>query len=637
MAVNSPLHRGTEDAVVNNGVDQSKDILSLLPGKLPQSSLPADVEPADVARQFVASLPTLAVSQLKEHAIWRDTFALSGTMRTFYTDVTVLAAWQELIRDRGAKDFELFAPAVQQVKLDEQTQWIEGRFFFTAEKPIKTKCSGFLSICSTSDGGWKIWVIKTILEQIAGQADVDTMAPVGTPDGTVQAQINGSVDGLPYFDTVIVGGGMCGLATGGRLKALGVSYVCLEREQNLEDPWAKRYKSAKLHTVRNYAHMPFDRTFGPEFQEFLTKDEVAKGHADWAKRYGINVWLSTSLDTGKYDASSSLWILNITRDGRASQLQAKHLIFATGAGCHTPVVPPWADREKFGGKVIHSVNYHDADSWKGLRGIVVGAGNTGHDVASDMVAAGLSSVTMVQRSPTFVLPVENMMQRYKGTSLSPICLQDLPKLIFKTIGVYNDVIPTEISDRIWFSAPMSVGRLVSGKNFHRMAAETPERWEALAKAGFKADPFGDIQRAINVKLGGFYIDVGAGKLITDGQIKMKSDAVPVAYSETGLVFSDGSMVPADVIVLATGFLGNLKEHVSRLLGADVAERAGDCFGVDEEGELHGVFKPTGHPGLWYIGGGMGHSRYYSRFLALQIKADVMGTPFPVYSRHKHTL
>ena len=71
------------------------------------------------------------------------------------------------------------------------------------------------------------------------------------PHGTALAQMNGSVDGLPYFDTVIVGGGMCGLAMGGRLKTLGVSYVCLEREQSLEDPWAKRYKSAR----RRYAFL----------------------------------------------------------------------------------------------------------------------------------------------------------------------------------------------------------------------------------------------------------------------------------------------------------------------------------------------------------------------------------------------
>lgn len=245
MAAENSLHWRTGEAVVNNGVDQSRDILGMLPGKLPQGSLPADVKPADIASQLVASLPTLTASQLKDDAIWRDTFALSGTMRTFYTSTTILQAWHELIRDRGAKGFESFAPAVQQIKLDEHSQWIEGRFFFTVEKPVKTKCSGFLSICPTPEGGWKIWVIKTVLEQIEGQGDVDKMEPAEVPHGTALAQMNGSVDGLPYFDTVIVGGGMCGLAMGGRLKTLGVSYVCLEREQSLEDPWAKRYKSAR--------------------------------------------------------------------------------------------------------------------------------------------------------------------------------------------------------------------------------------------------------------------------------------------------------------------------------------------------------------------------------------------------------
>ncbi|KAI3391250.1 hypothetical protein diail_7668 [Diaporthe ilicicola] len=535
--------------------------------------------------------------------MWRDTVALSGTLRTFYTASTVVEAWNELVRDRAAGDFQLSAPTVPVAKLDENTQWIEARFTFTIEKPQKLLCSGFLSVVLSPDGTSKIWVIKTVLEQICDQPDVDKLDPVQPPQDDVQELRNGSNDGIPCFDVAIVGGGMCGLATGGRLKALGVSYVCLESQDRLEDVWGKRYKSAKLHTVRNYAHMPFDRTFGPEFQEFLTKDEVAKGHADWAKRYGVNVWLSTTLVSGSYNGTSALWTLNTTRHFYGEAL--------------TPVVPHWPNCNSFRGQVIHSVDYHDADSWKGLRGVVVGAGNTGHDVASDMVAAGLSSVTMVQRSPTFVLPVENMMKRYAG--------------------VYNDVIPTETSDRIWFAAPMPVARLVAAKNFHRMAAETPERWEALAKTGFKADPFGDIQHAINVKLGGFYIDVGAGKLITDGKIKVKSDGVPVAYSDEGLVCSDGSVLPADVVVLATGFLGNLKEHVARLLGKEVAERAGDCFGVDEEGELHGVFKPTGHPGLWYIGGGMGHSRYYSRFPALQIKAHLMGKPFPVYSKHKHAL
>lgn len=113
------------------------------------------------------------------------------------------------------------------------------------------------------------------------------------------------------------------------------------------------------------------------------------------------MWLSTSLESGNYNESSGQWNLSINPKGEAGHLRGRHLIFATGAGCYTPVTPQLANREKFRGKIIHSVEYQDADSWKCLRSVVVGARDTGHDVASDIVSAGLSSVTIVQRSPTY--------------------------------------------------------------------------------------------------------------------------------------------------------------------------------------------------------------------------------------------
>jgi hypothetical protein len=74
---------------------------------------------------------------------------------------------------------------------------------------------------------------------------------------------------------------------------------------------------------------------------------------------------------------------------------------------------------------------------------------------------------------------------------------------------------------------------------------------------------------------------------------VKSDSPAVRYYEKGLVFADGTKVEADVIVFATGFVGNLKQHVAQIFGGKVAEKAGDCFGLDSEGEVLGAFKPTG--------------------------------------------
>ncbi|KAH6970729.1 hypothetical protein BKA56DRAFT_622399 [Ilyonectria sp. MPI-CAGE-AT-0026] len=154
------------------------------------------------------------------------------------------------------------------------------------------------------------------------------------------------------------------------------------------------------------------------------------------------------------------------------------------------------------------------------------------------------------------------------------------------------------------------------------------------RAGFKIDPFGDIQDAINIRLGGHYIDVGTSAKIGKG-LADQSEVRRCRCAENGLVFSDGAEVKADVIVFATGFIGNLRHYVGNIFGGEIAKKSGDCFGINTEGEVLGAFKPLQQPGLWNIGGALGHARYYSRFIALSIKADDNGTPLPVYHDHQY--
>jgi len=111
---------------------------------------------------------------------------------------------------------------------------------------------------------------------------------------------------------------------------------------------------------------------------------------------------------------------------------------------------------------------------------------------------------------------------------------------------------------------------------------------------------------------------------------MQSNALPTHYTSTGLGFSDGTEIPASVIIFSTGFVGNMRTDIARIFGEEVASRADDFWGLDEEGELKGAFKRNRQPGLWYMGGTIGHSRYFSRFVALQIKADRLGTPLSIY-------
>jgi len=121
----------------------------------------------------------------------------------------------------------------------------------------------------------------------------------------------------------------------------------------------------------------------------------------------------------------------------------------------------------------------------------------------------------------------------------------------------------------------------------------PERFDALEKAGFKLDRVGSVAEHVWDRFGGHYVDVGASAKISNGQIKVKSDALPVRYLEEGLQFSDESELKADVILFATGFEVNMKSQVATLFSPETAEKVGDFWGFDSEGEVKGAFRPCG--------------------------------------------
>ncbi|CZR43891.1 uncharacterized protein FPRO_13699 [Fusarium proliferatum ET1] len=612
-----------------------KSLLELLPGNLPQANVPPNTNLESVADHVLKSFPHIDKRHFTTDAIWRDTYALTGTIRTFYFEAAA-EEWSALSNTHGVSSVSLVPGSAKILSPEGGIEWIDCKFTFHTTTPA-TECSGMLSLVPSSDGSWKIWILRTILEQLSNHGNVDSMETadilfngncaienesysIGTSNR------NDSLKGLPngttadqsprHFDAVIIGGGQSGLSTGGRLQALGVSYVIIEKNAQVGDAWGLRYESARLHTVREYSHLPFDRTFGSDYGEYLGKDELARGHKKWAEKYGIDIWLSTNVTSGSWNDDTRTYTLDIVKEGRSMQIITRHVVIATGAGSQTPVFPNISNKDSFKGTLLHSADYSNAQAWAGKTGIVIGTANTAHDVADDMYEAGMK-VTMVQRSRTFVLPAEFIKERY-----------DL---------IYNAQIPTEVSDRAMFTPPVSIARLLSFKTFHAMARSQPERYEALERAGFRVDPFGDIQDAINIRLGGHYIDVGTSAKIGKGLIKVKSDAAAERYTEHGLAFSDGTEIKADVIMLATGFVGNLRQHVDKIFGSAIAKRARDCYGLDSKGEVLGAYKLLEQPGLWYIGGSLGTARYFSRFIALSIKADVLGQTLPVYRDHKFNI
>ena len=365
-----------------------------LPCALPTTSIPEQVDPIKVAKSLPDDLRQLDATHLAPDAIWRDLFALTGTTRTFYSAGNVAEAWKETTTRGGGHSFNLKPQSAQVIRLPNGSSWIQAAFTFETETAPAAICNGFLSLVPEEDGSWKVWVLRTVLDQLKGIANVDHFDPPPAASGA-----NGALDPTA-FDCVVVGGGTAGLSTAGRLKALGISYAVLDKHSNVGDSWKKRYRSARLHTTREYSHLPFNRTFPSEYQEWLTKDDLARGYQDWVKKFDINIWLGTTLLSGSWDNKARSWSLNCERGEGKLAITCKHLVLALGAGSQAPKIPQYPGMESFEGTMIHSADFQDASEWGGKHAIVVGTANTAHDVAEDMQEAGCSTVTMIQRSRT---------------------------------------------------------------------------------------------------------------------------------------------------------------------------------------------------------------------------------------------
>jgi hypothetical protein len=251
--------------------------LPSLPCALPTAAVPDEVDLTSIASQTQKALSNLTQDDFCPDAIWRDSFALTGTLRTFYSAGAVFKAWTETSATHRPGRFTI-GPAPLRVVRMATGAWVDVPFTFETAGVPSTTCSGFASMAL--DGGWKIWVLRTILEGLKGEPSVDVLEPVAnsgqdnaigeTMNGVVRVNGNGEhitttpVDSSTgskgasrsvnynndsnspnHYGCVIIGGGQAGLSTGGRLQALGVSYVILEKNDEVGDNWKTRYDSTK--------------------------------------------------------------------------------------------------------------------------------------------------------------------------------------------------------------------------------------------------------------------------------------------------------------------------------------------------------------------------------------------------------
>lgn len=430
----------------------------------------------------------------------------------------------------------------------------------------------------------------------------------------------------PYC--VIIGGGQGGIALGARLKRLGVPTIIIEKNERPGDSWRKRYKSLCLHDPVWYDHLPY-LPFPDHWPVFSPKDKIG----DWLEMYTkimeLNYWASSECKSASYDEAKGEWTVEILREGKPVTLRPKQLVLATGMSA-VPNMPSYPGAESFKGDQHHSSKHPSGEKYRGKKCIVIGSNNSAHDICADLWEHG-ADVTMVQRSSTHIA---------KSDSLMDLALGGL----YSEQAVKNGI-TTDKADMIFASVPYKIMHTFQIPIYQEMAKRDADLYKRLEKAGFMLD-FGDDGSGLFMKYlrrgSGYYIDVGASELIADGKIKLKSGVKVERIKPQSVVFSDGSELPADLIVYATGY-SSMNGWAAQLISQDVADAVGKCWGLGSsttkdpgpwEGELRNMWKPTQQKGLWFHGGNLHQSRHYSQFLSLQLKARMENIPTPVYGMGK---
>ncbi len=547
-------------------------------------------------------------------SFWRDALGLTWKLDTYVGNKDIF----ETIRKNAAminlSDIELDCEA-------SPPQWVNRAGTDTIEAFIKFETKdangrGIIRLCEATkkvdkDANgphWRAWTLFTAIDSLKDhQEQIDRNRPTGSSysrdfrgpnwlDERIAAQQYDNRDPT----VLVVGGGQAGLSIAARLTQLGIDTLIVDKNSRIGDNWRNRYHALTLHNQLHVNHLPYV-PFPPTWPTYIPKDMLALWFESYAAIMELNFWTDTEVTAGTYDEARKLWDITLTlKDGSTRHMAPRHVVLATGVSgiANLPKIPTL---DIFDGPVVHSSRYHDGDDWAGKNAIVIGCGNSGHDISQDLYSSG-ANVTMVQRSPSLVVNIE-------------------PSAQFP-YRLYEEDRTTDECDFITTSMPLPLVKKAH-QHFTKQSRDADKPLlDKLRGVGFQLD-FGEDDTGWQFKYltrgGGYYFNVGASDLIAEQKIKLIQNDNIDRFTADGMSLKDGEKILADVIVLATGY--KPQEYlVAKLFGQDVADRVGPIWGYGDGLELRNMYRPTDQPGLWLIAGSFAQCRINSKYLALQIKA-----------------
>ncbi|KAJ7683420.1 FAD/NAD-P-binding domain-containing protein [Mycena rosella] len=465
---------------------------------------------------------------------------------------------------------------------------------------------GYFSLNPTTSGEWLAMSVLMTLKDIRGHEEAGPEA--GTyGDHTlswtdIARERRLKIEQDPHV--LIIGAGQTGLNMGARFKQMNIPALIVEKNARVGDNWRERYPTLTLHSINRQAELLY-QAYNRNWPIFTPRDKLAHWLEQYAESLDLVVWTkSRALPTPTYDLASKRWTVVINHDGQRVTIHPVHIVIAAGT-LGAPQIPVVQDPERFKGITLHAGYYQGAAPFAGKRVIVIGAGNSAADICQDASFHGCA-VTMVQRSSTCVISAANV--RVQAEQLWP------------------ESTPTDVADFKLNAMPLLLLKRV-------LSAHEAEAWEAekethkgLREAGLKLNMGSDGSGPYPLmfeRFGGFWLDVGCAKLIRDGKVKVKQGVEAARFTEDSLVFTDGSSLPADVVIYATSYQ-SIRDNMRTLFSDRVIDQTSPLWGIDGEGEVRGCYRASGHPGLWFAAGNFAVSRFYSKQMVLEIKAIELG-------------
>ncbi|KIL55508.1 hypothetical protein M378DRAFT_1042155 [Amanita muscaria Koide BX008] len=586
-------------------------------------SLSDDLDVPKIASQWLDALSSMLESNSPKTGVgdlfladswWRDMLSLTWDFRTFRGISSITTFLEARIKLMNPRRFKLRHDSLLGLERPyDDIAWINAWFDFETDTGTGL---GIFRLVPVATGEWKAHTVFTNLEDLKGFPErIGPMRNAKPNHDNWEIGRNREI-GFEQADPVVlvVGAGHSGLDVAARLKAYDVQTLIVERNERIGDNWRNRYDTLCLHDPVWRDHMPY-----LQFPSTWPVYTPARKLANWLEHYAdaldLNVWTSSEVIAAVHNHSTGTWTVTVKRaDGTERVLDVRHVIFTTGISGIAPKMPLLPRISKFQGQVLHSSQYKKALDHAGKKVVIVGACTSAHDIARDCYNHGID-VTMFQRGSTCVMSAKNNWD-----------------VLLK--GLYEEDSPhPDIADRINASFPNFMAMGLIQRATQRILQMDRRLLESLHRRGFRTND--GIQGTgalllVYSKISGFYLDVGASQLIADGRIKLKNDSQIKEFTETGLLFEDGSQLQADVVLFATG-LGDIKENIRKVCGDKITDKCPPIWGFDKEGEINGIARELGTPGLWYFTGNFASCRFYSKHLALQIKAKVEGAFSERYS------